>query len=68
METTVIREEVKVYLQACQALAEFSRYIRDIELTPAEREAIETQMPALNFPRTPLPDDRPWRPHSRTSL
>ena len=53
METPVIREEVQVYLKACEAFVEFSR---DTELTTAEIEAIGNlaQGLGLNLHRTPL--------------
>ncbi len=66
METQVIRDEVRPYLKACDAFAEFSRYItteHHDELTPAERKAIEThtQMLALNLPPIAPQITRPWR-------
>ena len=61
METPLIREEVQVYLKACEAFADFSRYMmtRYNELTPAEREAIGAQIPGLNLPYTAPPDNAP---------
>ena len=61
METPVIRKEVQLYLKACVTFADFSRYImtRYNEVRTAERKAIGTQMPGLNFSHTPPLNDAP---------
>ncbi len=52
----VIRDEVQVFLQACQSFTEFSLYN---ELTTAEHEAIATVVRTLSRDFKPSPDDQP---------